>query len=533
MFKIDFIHFYHYFYVLILFLNKMSKNYSSEVYDLVKSMTQSEKRYFKQYIKNGNKEETSSCIQLFDAINFSKSYDEDALRMSESYIKNFSQQKLHLYALILRSLKEFHRSASSDIQIKELFIYADILKNKRLYNQSLKVLTKAESLASITENYYSLIESLYKQDEIHIDMKSHKSLERYEEIYQKEKSATEILENMMEYKNTLKQMYLHHYKYFNHADSEKVRSILNVDKRLSYYNANTLQLKIYYNNYKTLQFVTGNDFKKAYHSILKNVLLIESNLKFINDKPYEYIKILSSKLVIEDNLQYDDEALLTIKKMRSLLVNPGMSKRMRAFEAHIFVYTYTTELNILSHRCDFAQTENLILFIQGQIVRLGNLISEKEKKVFYYNFATIYFYLSKDKLAYKWLLKTIETQRGYSYDLTFFARLMKLLILFERNDMEYLWKISKKELNELSDCSVYEELFLLLKRFFTNLKSDPGKTTILHELTVLKKGILQSLKSPKNKNMLSDFDLLCWIEGQLTNKKMSTLLRENYKRSIK
>ena len=511
----------------------MSKNYSGELFDLIKSLTQSEKRYLKTYIQKGADQGAHSCMQLFDAINHSKMYEEGALRSSESYIKNFSQQKLHLYSLILRSLKEFHRSASSDIQIKELFIYADILKNKRLYTQALKVLRKAESLAAATENHYSLIESLYKQDEIHIDTRNPKYLEEYRTTHQKEKGAIEILQSMMQYKNTLKQMYLDHYKYFNRAEPKKSRSLLKREKGISSDRASTLQLKIYHNNYRTLKFVSASDFKNAYYSIQKNIFLIESNLQFINDKPYEYIKILSSQLVMEDNLQYDEKALVTIKKIRGLLVNPEMSKRMKPFNAHIFVYTYTTELNILTRRCDFVQAGKLILFIQEQLVRFGDGISEKEKKVFYFNFSALYFYLSKDKLSYKWLLRTIQTEPQYGYDLVFFARVMKLLILFERNDLEYLAKVADKELNELKYSGIHEDLFISLESFFSIFKKDPKKNEIEKELLILQKNISKNMRSPKNKDMLSNFDLLSWIEARLANKQMSYVLLEKYKRSIK
>ncbi len=74
---------------------------SEELFNLIKSLSKSEKRFFKlsSSLQSGEK----NYLKIFDAIDDQSVYDEHALKESfknEKFIKHFPSEKNHLYKLI-------------------------------------------------------------------------------------------------------------------------------------------------------------------------------------------------------------------------------------------------------------------------------------------------------------------------------------------------------------------------------------------------------------------------------------------------
>jgi len=84
-------------------------NHSGALYRLIQSMTQSEKRYFNVLVSAHR--DSSDYLKLFKAIDEKKGYDDAAVKellKDEPFIKHLAVKKIHLYQLLLRSLRNFH-----------------------------------------------------------------------------------------------------------------------------------------------------------------------------------------------------------------------------------------------------------------------------------------------------------------------------------------------------------------------------------------------------------------------------------------
>ena len=108
----------------------MSKKSSSDLFDLIKSLKQSEKRYFKIFSERHVIGEKNNYVMLFDAIDNMAEYDELALIKSNPFLKEslLSDQKYHLYGLILKSLAACVYKPFS-IKISALCILEPIIKS--------------------------------------------------------------------------------------------------------------------------------------------------------------------------------------------------------------------------------------------------------------------------------------------------------------------------------------------------------------------------------------------------------------------
>ena len=82
---------------------------SNELFELIKSLTKSEKRFFKlqSSLQSGDK----NYIRLFDTIDKMSEYDEEEVKSAfkgEKFIKHLPSEKNHLYKVILKALRSFY-----------------------------------------------------------------------------------------------------------------------------------------------------------------------------------------------------------------------------------------------------------------------------------------------------------------------------------------------------------------------------------------------------------------------------------------
>ena len=116
------------------------------LFDLVKSMTMSEKRYFKIYSSKHVIGENNDYVLLFNFVDSHTHYDE-AVLLKQNFVKNLSAEKNYLYNLILKCLNAFHASFNSKTRIYQLLESIEILFHKGLYQQALKLVKKASKIA--------------------------------------------------------------------------------------------------------------------------------------------------------------------------------------------------------------------------------------------------------------------------------------------------------------------------------------------------------------------------------------------------
>ena len=146
---------------------------SAELFDLVKSLSKSEKRFFKlsSSLQTGEK----NYLQIFDAIEKQSSYDEAALKKQfakETFVKHFPSEKNHLYKTILKSLRGFHADNSINSVLKQEIKNVEILYD---YNNNLAEVNDIKnsklSTVNIEKNVQDLISTFYFLRN-HFDVKS-------------------------------------------------------------------------------------------------------------------------------------------------------------------------------------------------------------------------------------------------------------------------------------------------------------------------------------------------------------------------
>src|SRR6185436_757913 len=161
----------------------MSNRAPDILFQLIQSLEKAEKRHFKLYITRSSSKEELKIVQLFDALDKMKEYDEKALMKKLNSITKpqLSNLKTHLYKQILASLRLLKSADSMDLQLNEQFDYAHILYKKGLFLQSLRILEKVKELAMTHQKYNFLTQVLALEkriENLHITRSMHDKAEQ-------------------------------------------------------------------------------------------------------------------------------------------------------------------------------------------------------------------------------------------------------------------------------------------------------------------------------------------------------------------
>src|ERR1700758_1816031 len=136
----------------------------SNAFNLIKSLTMSEKRYFKIFSERHTIGKQNKYVVLFDELDKSETEDDQVIkkniRKQRGNTDFLSADKNYLYNLILRSLNDFHDSKTFNLEIKEALQSIEILFHKGLYKECLSLINKTEKLAGECESFQLMIDLL-------------------------------------------------------------------------------------------------------------------------------------------------------------------------------------------------------------------------------------------------------------------------------------------------------------------------------------------------------------------------------------
>jgi len=185
--------------LLIEFFITMAKKESDQLFQLIKSLTKSEKRYFKL---NEGKSDESKFLRLFNLIDNHSEMDDASILASEPLFKpsQFSNLKAHLYSKLLKSLRDYSLQGVVGIQIREMIDESQVLFNKSLYDLSYKRLNKAADMAEGADNLELQLEILRLKKQVISHSKSGNQVNT-EDIIRNVKSVNDRINNINQFSN--------------------------------------------------------------------------------------------------------------------------------------------------------------------------------------------------------------------------------------------------------------------------------------------------------------------------------------------
>jgi tetratricopeptide (TPR) repeat protein len=493
---------------------------SVELFQLIKSLSKSEKRFFKltSSLQSGDK----NYLKIFDAIDKQKEYDEDAIKKQfagETFIKHFPSEKNHLYKLILKSLRSFHADNSISSMLKHEIKNIEILYKKALFKECNKFLHRAKKIAKSHEKFYywfeliswekQLLEEAYEAGEFDKNL---------DELIQEEQLVIEKLRNLAEYQMLYSKInYLYRSGGFARNESEKKE----VDKITNYplikgknTALSTRAATICY-YVKGLCSATNRDYETSFGFFLKVKEILDNNPLIKKDLAKRYVRTLSNLLYCYiDNNNYEASFDL-IQKMRVLHKEKGFGST--DVQVKIFTASYIAELLIYDRMGEYDKALEIVDAIVEGMDEFGEKINKEQEIVFYYNLAYVYFGAGQYNKALFWINKVLnDNEQTLRQDIYSFSRLFNLVIHFElgNNDLlEYIIKSTYRYLNKHK--RDYEVETVLLK----HLKKLARMTTEeqqMEQFLKMREELDELFKDNNERVVLEYFDFLAWLESKIS-----------------
>lgn len=479
---------------------------SDELFVLVKSLSRSEKRYFKLFCK----QDGANYIQLFDAIDGQETYDETAIKKkfkNQTFIKQLHVTKNYLHRLVLKSLRDFHAGISKDAEVKDCLRNIEILFNKELYGHCRAELKRAEQMAldydlnSSLADIYSWKRRLEQQAHPH-------NYTEFGNILQMQEQAIHRLANS----NT----------YWQLANSITTRLMQPdaalPDTTLLQSPANALSLEARVLHYNSLYFtlIRDRDYEKAEETMFTLIDMLEAEPHRMREEMGLYASSVNNLISFLVFRKKHRGALKLIQRAQQQYAQWKLVSENKTLLKQV-LRTYNVELEIYRDLKTYDERAAFIDNIEQFIIAHENKMPRDYLLSFYFQLAYIRFMMRRNSQALQWTNKVLNNRfQGARTDLQVQVRLLNLMVHLEHENMFVLRNMvdsAKRFMNKVSGVKPYEKVLL---KFFSKMgQAFPHQYKGLY--TELYRQLFPAGAEPLIPPGALDYiDYKTWIEKKLT-----------------
>ena len=509
----------------------MSNKASHHLFDLIKSLSKSEKRYFKLYSSRHTIGEENGYLRLFDFIDRMDTYQEDLIYMhfkDQPLLNKFSITKARLYNNILKSLNAYYASSSIDAQLFQSLHCADILFNKGLYKQCEKVLRSAEKQAKKNERYVILMEIKQQQrklveNEFYTDFKSGE----IERMLQEEKTLIDEIETHTRLWHVKSMVFREINLRGNVRNEQGAEKLKNLVERIE-----TIDLLLYsdrvnylYHHIHSAYYFSINDLENSYQHLRANLKLSDDSAIVFKDRPNVYFSVLTNIIYIATQLKKYDEAQAYLIKLKQ---QEEINKKEKSLDIDMkyFSSTVSLELFLLIEKGEYEKGLDLIPKIAEGYELYGDSISSLRKAYIDFKVGIIYLSLGEYTKALAWMNQILnESKIDHHQDIFCFAQLISLILHVELENKRYLpYAINSTKRYLKNKESVYEFESVFLKAISKMSKAE-DIFDLEEKLIPFEKELERLKNDPKEQAVFEYFDFHIWLKSKLSRKSFLEMKR--------
>ena len=503
---------------------------SEELFDLIKSLTKSEKRFFKlsSSLQSGSK----NYLKIFTAIDKQSEYDEDALKKEfkkETFVKHFPSEKNHLYKLILKSLRAYHSDNSVSSILKQEIKNIEILYMKSLYKECNKFLERAKKMAITHEKFYYLYELLswekilleeaYEEGEFTADL---------DKLIADEKNVIEKLRNLAAYHVLYSKInYLFRSGGYSRSDRDRkiVEEISNhplIKEKNTALSSRAATICYYIQGFCAM---ANRDWKKSKEKFQKVIDIFDKNVLIKNDIPKRYISCLANLVKCETELGNFKAAHDRLKEIEKLESNKGF--KSLDVQLMIFKESKLAQLKLFQRQGKFIAASKLIDPILLEIEVYRERLNKEQEIKFYYSFAYINFGIGEYNKALFWINKVLnDNENNLRQDIYGYARVFNLVIHYElgnRELLEYIIKSTYRYLNKRNRAYEIEDLMINNFKKLAKIYDEEQELALIKKLEPQLNSLLNN---EADRVILEYFDFQAWIKAKIESKALGDVIAE-------
>jgi hypothetical protein len=502
-----------------------------DLFQLIKALSNSEKRYFKIFASRHTYAEEHNLVELFDEIDRFEEYDEEKLKKkllkkksNAAVVKYLSAEKKALHELIMRGMRAFHGEKTVDVQLNELMTDEIFYHGKSLYELQAKTLYKAKKLAEEYEKFPILLILLQREAKMLIERKTKDYDEVRSRVHTEESNVIEKLTNEYQFRVLKDDLFIDTRAGVDIRSEELQKKI---DEKIAHplmqsdSNALSFHAQIHYNSIFRTYYRIKSDKQKSWEHTRKIVELYEANDAIKEELSIGYKIALANYLGACHVTQRYNEFEAALKKMKSI---PPKSLDE---EGEVFQETTLYELLYYLNTGKYADALKAIPEMEKGMKLFEAKINKGSELGIYYNITVLYFIMEDWKGAMYWVNKIIDDRSDSRKDLQHFARILHLIFHYEMGKgdmMEYLTRSVYRYLEKEEKLMSFERMMIL---FLKKLPFAMGEKERMQSFLKLKEEIEKLKNTPGEKTSIGMEEMIIWLTSKIEKRKMQEVMKEN------
>lgn len=466
--------------------------------------------------------ERNNYVRLFDAINKMEEYDEASLReqfRGEKFVEHLSSEKVHLSRLILRSLRAFRDGSTISRQLTTHIEEAEILTEKRLFAQAVKILRKVEKSAWEYEDFPILLRLLNLcRQHIH-DMHSTQVQERIREVVEKTDNVLVRLRNQMDFQNLYDTVFAS--ARMNLTDNySAVADIFNSPLLEHEDHALSFEARQRFNAVHAIRCQMQGDYPGNFTYRKRIIELWKEHRHRLKEEPLRFIRASSNFVNSCIHLKRYEEFPDVIRDLRSLAnATPHIDTELGQ-NIYYLELLYSLNTGKLEHGLGLAPEIATWIDDHADKINRARLIA------LYYNLAVIHFLAARYSAALDWLNRILNDSKTDSrQDIQCFIRLLVPIVHFELEHYDLLegkYRAAHYYLTQRQKCGPVEKLVL---DFLKKLPGHASDEEFVQSCTALQSA-LEHLQAddPQAARTLGLQEMFYWLQSKITGWPMAEMV---------
>ncbi len=441
---------------------------SDPLFSLIKSLSKSEKRYFRLQARHTGFDQ--NYWLLFETMDKMVHFDEALIRKKFQHHR-FSRQmhvtKNYLRKLILKSLRNFYSEDSSEIKLHGYLQDIEILFKKDLYELCLKSIRSAEKLARKFDNQLALLEILGWKRRVQLLRKgAARSQMEINEIIEEERAALRSLKHLCEYWS----LTINLANRFGNKDFHEIleNPYLADERHASNYRSRILYYHLLYTTHTIL-----DETDKSEQALDHLIQFLESEIDQLKEDPGAYVTAINNKIGLYLNQKRLSEIPPLLQLIRDIPLKYSLKDKGRT-TMKLWLRSYNVELETYRDSHHYQQGVVLIPKVRKFLDQYHDHIPLEYHVLFRYQFAYLYFMEGSFSAALA-DINPILVQRysGIRDDIMGYAHFLNLIIHYELGNitvLRYAVESTRRFLKKRGKLLEFEKVLL---GFFSKLSTKP------------------------------------------------------------
>jgi tetratricopeptide (TPR) repeat protein len=500
---------------------------STDLFRLIKSLTKSEKRYFKLFTSFSGDRKENNSLKLFDAIDDQTEYDEIALKekfKKETFVKQFAVAKNYLQQIIIKSLTAYHNDSSPIMQIYEVLQSVEVLYDKGHFNICRKLIQRGKDLCVEYEKQLLLDRFLEMESKIFM---RHSDFSNVSEVIDNQVKALEDYKLTLDHKCSVFAMYAKTAELGVATTDEEIEILNKLVASLNPKRPVDVAGKYYLYSFYNLYYCGIDNHVSTLEYSEKIISLLESYPFFIEENPGAYLSALNNYCSSLLRFGEIEKTLQLIQKMRAIPEQKVFSNKMVEILPSL-IFSYGIELFAYMSSGEMEKALALEADIKSLLNQYESDIHKNSIFEISFNMALAHFVVGNYDDTLSWLQKILNTyELQYREDLYLASRILALMAHYELRNVVLLYNLVSSTHRYLKNKKLLHGIESSLLHYLRSsaIADDETKN---QKLLALRKAIEEADKNTSGGKILHSIDLLAWVDSKLLNKPMAALSAQTY-----